>query len=441
LGKAPAIVDPRSSPAAAPVSTLIAEASAAQRAGRADVAKRHLEAALAREPANPHALNMLGLMLLGERQAEAGRDLLLRATEADPAAAPLWQNLATAERALGNDEGERAALAAVLDRDPYALTAHVRKAELHERLGEEHAATAAWQAVLTLCAAQQQPSPVIRDLAARAQAYVAERSARLHAYLTEGLAEARTGLDALATRRFDACLDHAMGKRRIYNSQGSGLHFPFLPMDEYFPRHHFPWMETLEAATPAIQREFAALLESDGAGFRPYVDLPSGAAENIWSELSRSTRWSAYYLWRYGVRNEAACALCPETAALLDALPLADHSGRAPTVFFSLLEPHTRIPPHTGVSNTRAIIHLPLVVPPGCGFRVGGETREWQVGQAWAFDDTIEHEAWNNSDQMRAILIFDVWNPHLTAEERGLLRTFYATADSSGLNPEPAPGF
>ncbi len=432
-------MDPRPSPAA--VSQLLAEANAAQRAGRTDLARRHLEAALAQEPAHPHVLNSLGLLLLAEKEPEAGRALLRRATEADPGAAPLWQNLATAERALGDDEGERAALVAVLDRDPYALTAHVRKAELHERLGEEHAATAAWQSVLTLCAAQQQPSPVIRDLAARAQAYVGERAARLHAYLTEGLAEARTGLDALATRRFDACLDHAMGKRRLYTSQGSGLNFPFLPMDEFFPRPHFPWMEALEAATPAIQREFAALLESDGEGFRPYVDLPTGAAENIWSELSRSTRWSAYYLWRYGVRNDAACARCPETAALLDTLPLADHSGRAPTVFFSLLAPHTRIPPHTGVSNTRAIVHLPLVVPPGCGFRVGGETREWRIGEAFAFDDTIEHEAWNDSDQMRAVLIFDVWNPHLTEEERQLLRVFYATADSSGLNPEPAPGF
>lgn len=428
-------------PASAAVSQLIAEANAAQRAGRPDVARRHLEAALTQEPANPHALNMLGLMLLGEQQAEAGRALLVRATEADPDAAPLWQNLATAHRALGDDEGERTALDAVLDRDPYALTAQVRKAELHERLGEEHAATAAWQAVLMLCARQQQPSPIILDLARRAQAYVEERAARLDEHLIEGLATVRAGLSADATRRFDACLDHARGKRKVYTSQCSGLYFPFLPMDEFFPRHHFPWMEKLEAATPAIRREFEALLESDGGGFRPYVDLPSGAAENVWSELSRSTRWSAYYLWRYGVRNDAACARCPETAALLDGLPLADHSGRAPTVFFSLLEPHTRIPPHTGVSNTRAIIHLPLMLPPGCGFRVGGETREWEIGRAWAFDDTIEHEAWNDSDQMRAILIFDVWNPHLAEEERALLRTFYASADTSGLNPEPAPGF
>jgi aspartyl/asparaginyl beta-hydroxylase (cupin superfamily) len=63
-----------------------------------------------------------------------------------------------------------------------------------------------------------------------------------------------------------------------------------------------------------------------------------------------------------------------------------------------------------------------LVVPPDCGFRVGAETREWKEGQCWAFDDTIEHEAWNNSDQPRTILILDVWNPLLTEAEREFVR-------------------
>jgi aspartyl/asparaginyl beta-hydroxylase (cupin superfamily) len=89
---------------------------------------------------------------------------------------------------------------------------------------------------------------------------------------------------------------------------------------------------------------------------------------------------------------------------------------------FSILEPRTRIPPHTGTSNVRLTVHLPLVVPPGCGFRVGAETREWREGEAWAFDDTIEHEAWNDSDQPRAILIIDAWNPLLTEAEREFVR-------------------
>jgi aspartyl/asparaginyl beta-hydroxylase (cupin superfamily) len=85
------------------------------------------------------------------------------------------------------------------------------------------------------------------------------------------------------------------------------------------------------------------------------------------------------------------------------------------------------------VTNTRAIVHLPLIVPEKCGFRVGGETREWEVGTAFAFDDTIEHEAWNDSDHHRAVLIFDVWNPHLTVAEQNVIASYYAAADATGF--------
>src|SRR5690606_27761757 len=119
-----------------------------------------------------------------------------------------------------------------------------------------------------------------------------------------------------------------------------------------------------------------------------------------------------------GQPNQPVLDRCPETAAALAATPSAHIPGRAPSAFFSMLRPHTRIPPHTGVTHTRAIIHLPLIVPPHCGLRVGGETREWVEGRPFAFDDTIEHEAWNESDSLRAIPIFDVWNPHLSPEEQ-----------------------
>jgi aspartyl/asparaginyl beta-hydroxylase (cupin superfamily) len=89
---------------------------------------------------------------------------------------------------------------------------------------------------------------------------------------------------------------------------------------------------------------------------------------------------------------------------------------------FSILDAKTRIPPHTGVSNTRLIVHLPLVVPPGCGFRCGGTTREWTPGKAFVFDDTIEHEAWNDGDEPRAVMIFDIWSPYLGEAERELVR-------------------
>src|SRR6202012_5515982 len=97
-------------------------------------------------------------------------------------------------------------------------------------------------------------------------------------------------------------------------------------------------------------------------------------------------------------------------------------AGRAPTVFFSILDPATKIPPHTGVTNTRLTVHLPLIVPPDCGFRVGGTTRKFEPGKAWVFDDTIEHEVWNNSDAPRA----KEWIPNVeyqnSAAERDMVR-------------------
>ncbi|HEV2864991.1 MAG TPA: aspartyl/asparaginyl beta-hydroxylase domain-containing protein, partial [Allosphingosinicella sp.] len=162
--------------------------------------------------------------------------------------------------------------------------------------------------------------------------------------------------------------------------------------------------------------------EERDSAFRPYVAFEASQPVNQWAELNHSRRWSAWFLWEDGVKNDVNCARCPATAAALEAVPLLDLPGKGPTAMFSILEPRTRIPPHTGSNNVRTTVHLPLIVPEGCGFRVGAESRQWQVGTAWAFDDTIEHEAWNDSDAPRAILIFDVWNPLLTEAERSAVR-------------------
>jgi aspartyl/asparaginyl beta-hydroxylase (cupin superfamily) len=142
---------------------------------------------------------------------------------------------------------------------------------------------------------------------------------------------------------------------------------------------------------------------------------------NQWKELNQSKRWSALFLWKDGKRSDTIAARCPKTVAALEAAPVVKIPHRGPTAFFSLLEPHTRIPPHTGTTNTRLTVHIPLIVPPKCGFRVGTQTREWHPGTALLFDDTIEHEAWNDSAEERVILIFDIWNPLLTQAERDLM--------------------
>ena len=114
----------------------------------------------------------------------------------------------------------------------------------------------------------------------------------------------------------------------------------------------------------------------------------------------------------------------------MDTLPICRIPDKAPNVFFSILKAGSHIPAHTGVTNVRSVVHLPLIVPEGCEFRVGGETRSWVQGRAFAFDDTIEHEAWNRSAADRAVLIIDVWNPYLSDHERAMICGLYEAADA-----------
>ena len=219
-----------------------------------------------------------------------------------------------------------------------------------------------------------------------------------------------------------AYAEQRTGRRKVYVQEPIGGHFPYLPAIEFFSSALFPWFAALEAKTGEIREELLAVLRAPGEALRPYVAFDATQPVNQWAELNHSTRWSAFFFREDGERHAANCARCPATAALLETLPLLDLPGKGPTAMFSILEPKTRIPPHTGSNNVRTTVHLPLVVPEGCGLRVGAETRTVEAGRAWAFDDTIEHEAWNNSDAPRAILILDTWNPLLTEAERAAVR-------------------
>ena len=384
---------------------------------------------------DPRAANAAGMQALRTGDFATARDHFAAAAAADPQATALWRNLANACRELGDDAGERAALDAALAIDRTDFIAWLRMAQLHQRLGEDGAAMTAWSGVLQLAAAiNPMPERLAAELAA-GEAYLTALQSRLAASVDADIADLIPTLSPTARRRGQAFIDHAIGRRRIYQNECAGLLYPFLPADEFFDEAHFPWFAALEAQTDAIRAELLALLADGGDALRPYVRLDAGSPENKWSALDHSLDWGACFLWEYGQPNQPVLDRCPATAAALAAAPQAEMPDRAPSAFFSLLKPHTRIPAHTGVSNTRAIIHLPLIVPPGCGFRVGGETREWVPGKAFAFDDSIDHEAWNTSDELRAVLIFDVWNPHLSAEERDLIKRYYAAADASGLKP------
>ncbi len=419
---------------------LLDAAIAAQRKGDMAGAVRGYEAVLKSDPVNAYALNSLGVMALDRQDYAGAENWFRRATTADPAEPALWINVAKAQRLQGDDAGERTSLDAALALDQRHFMAVLRKAELLERIGDRGGAAQSWGGVVALAAQAGELPPPIAEAVRHGQAYLEAHSGALASALDSGLADARVGLTGHELRRFDAAVDVMLGRRRVYRNECHGIEFPFLPADEFFDRRFFPWMPALEAQTTIIREELRSLMADGDAPLRPYVAQDAGTPANKWTPLDHSLDWGAMFLWEYGVRNDALCARCPATAAAVEALPLAEMAGRTPNVFFSLLKPHTRIPPHSGVTNLRAIIHLPLIVPQGCAFRVGGETRGWREGEAFAFDDSIEHEAINDSDEMRAVLIFDVWNPWLTDAERRLVQTMFTVSDASGLNPQQVRG-
>ncbi len=413
---------------APPVIALLTAAATARQRGDAHEELRLLEDALIQAPGDPRVLNTLGTHGLAHGDPARARTSFATAAAADPGEQTLWVNLATACRLLADDPGERDALSRALDIDRCNFVAQLRLAELHERRGDLRAAALGWSAVVQLSVLIDQPPPAVTDALRRGRAFLATHNAAMDNALGSALGE-RLNAMGPAARRFSACVDHSLGRRQIYHNQCAGIHFPFLPADEFFDRDFFPWLTKIEARTDAIRTEALAIMANGGAAIRPYVRMDKGVPENKWTTLDGSLDWSACFLWEYGVRNDAVCDLCPETAAALDLAPQNRVVGKAPSAFFSILKPGAHIPAHTGVTNTRAIIHLPLVVPDGCRFRVGGETRVWREGEAFAFDDTIEHEAWNDSAESRIVLIFDVWNPHLSADEQALMQDFYSITD------------
>ena len=387
----------------------------------------------AMDDADPHAAkraNAQGLAALRGGDGRGAVRAFASATSLDPTAGPLWRNLAHAHRLCGDDANERAALDHALSLDRTDFAAQLRMAQLLERLGEEVAALQAWSGVLQMAQAMPEPHPPLAAELAAGHAYADALRDRLETASRAALAPLAAGFDETESRRTQAFVDLALGRRSVFTNQCAGVFYPFLPADEFFDQRHFPWFAELEAGASAIREEMEALVAASDDILRPYVKLDEGAPLNVWSELDGSLDWGACFLWEYGVPNLPIIERCPQTAAILDKLPLQRIPGRAPNAFFSLLRPGKVIPPHTGVTNTRAIVHLALDVPPGCGFRVGGETREWVEGKAFAFDDTIEHEAWNRSEMRRAVLILDCWNPHLTQAERAAIVAYFAASDA-----------
>ncbi|HYI48315.1 MAG TPA: aspartyl/asparaginyl beta-hydroxylase domain-containing protein [Allosphingosinicella sp.] len=401
---------------------VFARASEAWHQGRHEAASQLLETLIDKQPRHVTALNTLAMIALNLKDSERSVHYLERAAAAEPGSAPIWFNLFQAFDLAGDLERGMESLDRALALDPYYVPAILMKADVLARQRRLADSLAMFRAIVAVGPNADSLPPSAREALARGLELIqADDDARASAF-ERPIAEVRAAHPGADFHRADAYVEQRSGRRKVYVQQPVGGHFPYLPALEFFPRDHFPWFAAIEAKTAEIRRELLSLLEQGDRDFRPYIAFDATQPVNQWAELNHSPRWSAWFFWEDGTRRDENCARCPATAAALESLPLLDLPGKGPTALFSILEPRTRIPPHTGSSNVRATVHLPLVVPRDCGFRVGAETRVPEAGRAWAFDDTIEHEAWNDSEEPRAILIFDIWNPLLTEAERAAVR-------------------
>ncbi len=383
-----------------------------------ELLRRALAAIQGRDPAG-------ALTLLSKAQAQSPDDI------------DVLMNRALALRMMGDLPGAIGALDAALTLAPYHFVALLSKASLVERTaGRKHAA-AIYKNALKIAPPDQALNPGLLKAVQAAREAVRAEAVALQQYLRTETQPLRSAHADAPLGRFDETLDVFAGVAKPFPQEPLLLNYARLPAIPFHDRAAFPWLAQLEAATPIILEELQAILADPPAEFGPYIKYPPGAPVNQWGELNHSRRWSAYGLWIDGVRQAEACRRCPRTAALLETLPLMDQPGFAPTATFSALEPHTHIPPHTGSSNARLLVHLPLILPGPARFRVGAETRDWRLGEAWVFDDTIEHEAWNDADEMRVILILDVWNPLLSSAERALVTQMQAAWKRYFESPTP----
>lgn len=314
--------------------------------------------------------------------------------------------------------------------NPHDIPALIVKGDALAALGDERAATAFYNLALRAAGDGRGLGPnIIADLK-RVHEKARDQTRRFEGHLNDSLRSA--GFDPVASsERFTQSLELMAGRKQLYLSRPLFYLFPGLPQVQFQPADTLPWMREVEAATGDMRAELQALLE-EPERFRPYVESRKDRTNSDTAGMIDNPDWSALFLWKDGVEQQEVARRCPRTMEALASVPLCRVPGRTPSILFSKLGAGARIPPHHGLINVRLICHLPLIAPPGSRFRVGNDVREWKEGQGWAFDDTVEHEARNDSDLDRTILIFDVWKPELTAEERDLVASMFQSIDSYG---------
>ena len=390
------------------------------------LAEQYFARLLEVQPDNLEALQFLASRHLVSGNAPRALAMLLTAEQLQPASPNILHQLGTVQMAVGDWPGAVVSLrhCVALERDMFV--ARLRLGMALEELGDTHGALLAYFGAVNAAQAQGRwmsdatTAPGLQEAVKHAIRFI--DAGRRHTFdaVLEPLRQ-RYGRSELA--RVEQCLaiylDEQPANLPDPRQRPKFLYFPGIPSQPYYPTARFPWQADLEAATEIVREELLAVL-AENQPLLPFLGekSPEELKGHLRSSSTQPAAWDAYFFYRHGDRFDEHCARCPRTTALLDSLPLVRIRDHAPETLFSVLKPGTHILPHRGVTNTRLVTHLPLIVPSDCAINVGGELHEWQEGRCVTFDDTFEHEAWNRSDTTRVVMILDSWNPDLTEVER-----------------------
>ena len=375
-------------------------------------------------------LRKTGAEAMRRGDARAARESFQRLADAGQADVNIWIALAASHGRLEDIPAAHAAADRALALEARNLRALIVKGDLHAKQGDVRSASAFYMTALQAAPPLSELTADLRADLERANAMCQQHSQQFEQELARELGAAGFGGRA-SSPRFAQSLDLLFGRKQIFFQQPRYYFFPELPQIQFFDRASLPWLDRVEAATAEIREELLSILE-DTAAFKPYVERDPRHPADQDNRMAGNAEWSAFYLVKNGTPTAENVARCPKTMAALADVPFPRIPNRSPSILFSLMQPGGHIPPHNGFINTRMICHLPLIVPGGCYFRVGNEEREWVEGKAWAFDDTMQHEAWNRSNRTRVVLLFEAWRPELTEEERGFVTAMFKAIDLHG---------
>lgn len=339
-------------------------------------------------------------------------ELLSRIASETPDDNAVSLRLAAARRSLGDLNGALVSAMQAVRIAPRDYLGWLMLGSLHDALGAHDRADRTYRYAVRLVPPKSLlPPPVQKQL---------DHARRRASAYTEWTEAVRAMPDATLSPRLLAFRENILANAAAGPETRSSLVIPDMPSPDFHDPSASAGLLPLAEASSKVRREFEALSAALGADVLPQ------AAHGDTAHDRRVTGWTMIPLFREGVRTERFASACPVTMALHAGIDHPDLAGISASLSFSVLRGGAVIPPHSGLTNARLIVHWPLIVPPDCGFRVGSTMRPWTIGTPLVFDDTIEHEAWNRSSAERVVLIGDIWHPDLSPAERAALTAMMA---------------